>query len=152
MHKDGSGLTDSIAGAVDVDRRTVNRAMAWSVPVVMAAVAAPAATGSQPTPPTVTATPGTGTKGGSANARYVDFAVDFTSDQAVTITLMSLTPDDKWSALPGETWPDRIVSLAPGGNHVTFRLKRNGNASGTYTLTYAVTGVSGTQSVAITIA
>ncbi|TQJ49864.1 hypothetical protein [Phycicoccus sp. SLBN-51] len=150
MRRDESQLSDAISDAVELDRRTVNRAMAWSVPVVMAAVAAPAATGS-PHPPKVTAQPGTGTRGGTSNARYVDFAIAFTSDQTATITLTSLAPDDKWSAVQGQTWPNKVVSLASGSNVVKFRLNRNGNAAGAYTLNYGVTGVSGSQSVAITI-
>lgn len=143
MRRDESRLNEAVAEAVDLDRRTVNRAMAWSVPVIVGSFAAPAVSGSAtPQAPVVTFGGGSGRRGGTSNARYVDFSLTFTSDQATTITLVSLTPDNSWTAFSNETWPNRVVSLAAGSNTVTFRLNRTGNATEVYTLAFAVPGTS----------
>jgi hypothetical protein len=119
----------------------------------MAAVAAPAATGSpQPPVPPVTFNGGSGKRGGVRSDKWVDFTLNFTSDQVTTITLISLTPNDAWVASTGEQWPDRVVSLAAGPNKVTFTLHRTGNTAGAYTFDYAITGVSGTFPAAVNIA
>jgi len=140
MHKDGSGLTDSIAGAVDVDRRTVNRAMAWSVPVVMAAVAAPAATGSrfaQIGTPTVAAVKTGGPKG------KVEFTLTFSntgtlqgSVEVLTVSAPSPAVGAYQSGLPQTLviGPSSSTSTAP----IIWDYKGDTPKATTYTFTYKV--------------
>lgn len=152
MLKDDARLDESIAAAADISRRTVTRGMAWSVPVIVGAVAAPMQTSSPSTPPpVVTFTGGSGVRGGTTNRRNVEFILKLNSDQATTVTLVSLLPDDSWRALAGEAWPNRVLSLGAGANTFKFTLDRTGNEKATYEFSYSVPGVGRLAKAPVTL-
>ena len=142
MRRDESRLNDAISDAVELDRRTVNRAMAWSVPVVMAAVAAPAATGSQYPQigvPTVTATKTGGPTG------KIQFVLTFTNTgtgkgtvQVLTVTAPKDAVGVYQSGLP------QAVVVGPGGSAATAPIiwdyQGKTPKATTYTFTYTVDG------------
>lgn len=140
MFRDDARLDHAIAAAADVSRRTVNRGIAWSVPVVMAAVAAPAAGGSQPPTPTrvlptaVTLTPGN--KGGSI---VIDFGKGDVNSKA-TITSV-LGGGATWSY---ETAGKDSTSTATGTSKLTFTLTQNtsSNLNGTVTVQFSLSSGS----------
>jgi hypothetical protein len=138
MYRDQTQLDEAIAEAVDLDRRTVSRAMAWSVPVVMAAVAAPAATGSQPTPTPVLPTGVILTPGNKGSV-----AIDFgKGDANVTVTLTAVTGG-------GATWAPEsggkvTTSTATTTSKLTFTVAQNssGNLNGTVTVRFSLSSGS----------
>ena len=140
----------SRVGAADnglVTRRTVNLGAAWSVPVVLAAVAAPAAQGS-PTPTDQrTAVLGTawGEKGEADGPnRQVWFTFSFTGvTGSNTIQLLSITAGP-WFTLPTDTQSFSAASGATTAT-VTFMLERpDNNAASTVDITYLLNGATKT--------
>ncbi|MDF2144147.1 hypothetical protein [Knoellia sp. p5-6-4] len=142
MRRDETQLNKAIADAVELDRRTVNRAMAWSVPVVMAAVAAPAAAGSgyaQIGQPTVTATKTGGPTG------KVEFVLTFSNTgtgqgtvQVLTVT-SSARNDEGGVYLAG--LPQTSVVGAGGSaatGPITWDYQGKTPKAATYTFTYTV--------------
>ena len=112
-----------------VSRRTVNLGAAWSVPVVLAAVAAPAAQGStteQPPGDGPTATFGTATadKGEAVGTnRQVTFTLLFTNvvgDNTVQIT--DISKGGPWTSLPTE-----VVTITAADPNARFTLLRPDN-------------------------
>jgi hypothetical protein len=131
MRKDESQLNDAFSDAVEMDRRTVNRAMAWSVPVVMAAVAAPAATGSSHAE-IASASGSQPTKGGP-----VTFTFTFKNISGTNAIGFSSISGSGWGALPtGQTW-----TVTPTATTVTFQIARTNSGNvGTVTVTLTVNG------------
>jgi hypothetical protein len=144
MRRDESQLSDAISDAVQLDRRTVNRAMAWSVPVVMAAVAAPAATGSSYSKiaqPTITAV-----KTGGQNGK-IQFTLTFTNTgtgkgtvQVLTVSASAPVVGAYSSGLP------QTLVVGAGGSAATAPIiwdyQGHTPKATTYTFTYTVDGGS----------
>ena len=119
----------SRVGAADtglVSRRTVNLGAAWSVPVVLAAVAAPAAQGSQtPTDQrsasfgTITAKKGIAVDGN----RQVIFTLIFTNVVGTnTVQIVNIDTGGPWNPMPSNT-----VTITPTSTSATFTLLRPDN-------------------------
>ena len=145
----------SRVGAADtglVSRRTVNLGAAWSVPVVLAAVAAPAAQGSQ-TPVDRSASFGTvtGEKGEAVGPnREVYFTFTFTGVTGTnTIQITQIDLGNPWVTVPTDT---KSFTADPGSTtaSVVFTLQRaDDNSVFTPTLTYLLNGVQ--NSVKVTV-
>lgn len=146
----------SRVGAADnglVSRRTVNLGAAWSVPVVLAAVAAPAAQGSQPPVDQRSASFGTvtGEKGESVGAnRQVYFTFTFTGVTGTnTIQITAIDLGNPWTTVPTDI---KSFTADPGSTtaSVVFTLLRpDDNSAFTPTLTYLLNGIQGTVTVTV---
>ena len=113
-----------------MDRRTVNRAMAWSTPVVLVAASSPRAAASMP--PVVVYEGGDGTR--IVGDKKVAFALRFLATAPATVVISAVTPDNGWQTLPV------VLSVAPGPVTCAFALSRTNNATGVYTIVYSVNG------------
>ena len=143
----------SRVGAADtglVSRRTVNLGAAWSVPVVLAAVAAPAAQGSQPPVDQRSASFGTITaqKGIKVGGnRQVIFTLLFTNVVGSnTVQITDIDTGGPWQTLPT---PD--VTVTPTSTSATFTLLRPDNNAALLgvKVTYLLNGQSFTTTVDI---
>ena len=145
MRRDESRLNDAISDAVELDRRTVNRAMAWSVPVVMAAVAAPAATGSSSV--SITSVAATYVPAaGSAKAKVSLALVVRSAGAGNTITFTSLAQGAKSFNFVGST----SFPLRAGDNTITIETETVGAVSPRSSiLSYTSNLGAGTTAVAI---
>jgi len=138
-------VTDGAADAL-LSRRTINLGAAWSVPVVLAAVAAPAAAGSS----TPSASFGTisAEKGEAVGSnRQVVFTLVFTDvvgDNKIAITGLSI--GGPWQSLPT---PE--VTVTSDNTAAIFTLLRPDNNASlqNVTVTYTINGVAGTTTVTV---
>ena len=96
MLRDDALLNESAAPtAREIDRRTIAKGVAWTVPVVIVATAAPAAAGSANPSPTTTFVSSTGHQNGlSVNANFTLF---FTGSASSTVEVTGLT--ERWRHL-----------------------------------------------------
>lgn len=131
MHQDDACAQQWSAGTRAIDRRTIAKGVAWSVPVVIVATAAPAAATSNPVLPTaVTLVPG---KSGN-----ITIALDSGSpnpDVKITgVTGGGVT----WSSVDGVA--QRAVSTDSKGCNLTFTLAQNSNGvlNGVVTVTFTL--------------
>src|SRR6476659_7520742 len=108
MLRDDALLTAESAAPTmrELDRRTIAKGVAWTVPVVIVATAAPAAAGST-TPSTTTFVSATGRQNGlSVNANFTLF---FSGSPSSTVVITSVTSTgDTW------TWPTAPLALSAG--------------------------------------
>src|SRR6476659_11069712 len=106
MHKDDALIDEAAAQAREIDRRTIAKGVAWTVPVVIVATAAPAAAGSA-NPSTTTFVSATGRQNGlSVNANFTLF---FSGSPSSTVVITSVTSTgDTW------TWPTAPLALSAG--------------------------------------
>ena len=146
----------SRVGAADaglVSRRTINLGAAWSVPVVLAAVAAPAAQGS-PTPTDQrTASMGTvtGEKGEAVGPnREVYFTFTFTGvTGSNTIQITAIDLGNPWQTVPTDIKSFTADSGSTTASVVFTLLRANDNSVFTPTLTYLLNGIEGTATVTV---
>ena len=141
-----------IDGGADrlVSRRTINLGAAWSVPVVLAAVAAPAAAGSEavdPTPPSASLGTLDAEKGEAGSNRRVVFTLVFTDvvgENKVRIT--SISSGGPWDPMPT---PEQTVT--PEQTSAVFSLSRpdNNAALNNLVVTYTINGVAGTARITV---
>ena len=142
----------SRVGATDlglVSRRTINLGAAWSVPVVLAAAAAPAAQGSTNPQPGVEASAtfgaATGEKGEAVGPnRQVFFSFVFTGVTGTNTIQLTAITEGPWTTLPTEV---RSFTADAGSTRATvvFTLERpDNNAATTVDITYLLNGASGT--------
>ncbi|MDU0312814.1 hypothetical protein RKE38_03880 [Phycicoccus sp. M110.8] len=134
----------SRVGAADtglVSRRTVNLGAAWSVPVVLAAVAAPADVGSQTPANDRTALAAVWGEKGEADGpnRQVWFTFSFSGVTGTnTIQIQDIT-QGPWITLPTEVQSFSATSGTTAT--VTFMLERpDNNAAMTVDVTYVLNG------------
>jgi hypothetical protein len=143
MLKDDARLDESIAAAADLSRRTVTRGMAWSVPVVIAAVAAPATGGSEnPQPPAVTFGPVSGLLDSSAGT--IDFVLSAQSTAAGQIQFLQMN-NGAATGLP------TALTLVAGANTLKLSVTKSGIATGNVTLTYSLNGGKTTAQVTVRV-
>ena len=98
MHKDDARLDESATAAREIDRRTIAKGVAWTVPVVIVATAAPAAAASRGSTSLVTPTVTHGDSIGNGTSTFTvrrspDSAVDRHGDHhSASTTDGSATP------------------------------------------------------------
>lgn len=129
MHKDDA-RDGSVTAPREIDRRTIAKGVAWTVPVVIVATAAPAVAASGVTEAL------TAVKDSGSSAWYtLRLAITNGRTTNVQVDLLSLSP----APAKGDTknFP-ASTSVAPGSGGLTFSLK--GQAGATYTLFYKVAG------------
>lgn len=134
MYKDDARLDESLGLAGDISRRTINRGMAWSVPVIVGAVAAPMNSGSQPPPPPpplpqVTFSQASGKLDRSSSTIELALVASSTATGQIQFVLL----DGK----PATNLP-KVYSLATGGNSFSFSVTQGGVKGGVIPLTYSV--------------
>ena len=140
-----------------VSRRTVNLGAAWSVPVVLAAVAAPADTGSPnpggqgPDQPrdavlgTATATKGTSVD----NNRVVTFILTFTGVVGTNdIRIVDIDKGGPWTTVPSPA--ATVTASSPSATFTLTRPDNNANIS-KVKVTYSVNGYPLTTMVDIVL-
>lgn len=131
MHKDDARAQQWPAGTRAIDRRTIAKGVAWSVPVVIVATAAPAAATSNPVLPTaVTLVPG---KSGT-----ITIALDSGSPNP-DVKITGVTGGGvAWTSVDGVA--QRAVSTATKGCNLTFTLAQNSNGvlNGIVTVTFTL--------------
>ncbi|WP_460931927.1 hypothetical protein [Phycicoccus ginsengisoli] len=127
-----------------VSRRTVNLGAAWSVPVVLAAVAAPADTGSpNPVgpgePPSAVLGTKTATKGTSVdNNRAVTFTLTFTGVVGTNaVAIVGIDKGGPWKTVPSPAVD--VTAKSPSATFILTRPDNNANVS-SVTVTYSVNG------------
>jgi hypothetical protein len=150
---------DEIAGRADhegmtrrpISRRAVGLGAVWSVPVILTAVAAPAAAASVAPQPkvsgTVTAEKVAADKFGT---KHVNFALTLTNTGtgAGTVQVLSVVSDASQGTQQG--LPMTVIVPVGGSTVVNFSYGYTGNAAtATYTVTYVVSGVTSTVSIKI---
>lgn len=142
----------SRVGAADnglVSRRTVNLGAAWSVPVVLAAVAAPAAQGSSPPPDQRSALFGgiTAQKGTTVNGnREVTFTLSFAGVQGSnSVVITGISAGGPWTT----SMPTPPATVDPTHTAAVFIIERTQNSSMQVTVSYSVNGVPATVTVNI---
>ena len=136
MLRDDALLNESAAPtAREIDRRTIAKGVAWTVPVVIVATAAPAAAGSaNPSPTTFVSS--TGHQNGlSVKANFTLF---FTGSASSTVVITSVTSTgDTW------TWPTGPLALSAGSKgqlKTTFTGSRTRSTAATVTITFKIDG------------
>lgn len=136
MLRDDALLNESAAPtAREIDRRTIAKGVAWTVPVVIVATAAPAAAGSA-NPSNTTFVSSTGHQNGlSSNANFTLF---FTGSASSTVEVTGLTSaGDTW------TWPTGPLALSAGSKgslKTTFTGSRARSTAATVTITFKIDG------------
>jgi hypothetical protein len=124
---------------------------AWSVPVIMVAVAAPAAAASQSTDPKVSATVTADKQAsGKFGAKHVVFTLTLrnTGTAAAIVEVLSVSSNGIQGTQSG--LPTTVVVPVGGSTVVTFAYDYTGNAgTATYTISYRVSGVVSTTSITI---
>jgi hypothetical protein len=148
-----SGLAEELAGASGrtISRRAVGLGAAWSVPVILVAVAAPAAAASQDLSTALTgALVALRDPSGKFGNKHIEFTLTLTnaSAGATTVEVLSVSSDGG----PGITHglPTTVVVPAGGSQVVTFSFDISGNAGkATYTASYRVSGVVKTATATI---
>lgn len=137
MLRDDALLNESAAPtAREIDRRTIAKGVAWTVPVVIVATAAPASAGSVNPSPATTFVSSTGRQNGkSAKANFTLF---FTGLVSSTVVVTSVTSTgDTW------TWPTAPLALSAGSKgqlKTTFQASRKRSTAATVTITFKVDG------------
>lgn len=139
MRKD-DGLLDGASGTGrEIDRRTIAKGVAWSVPVVIVATAAPAAAASGH----ITMTSLSGKVAGQSG--NVQFKATFTNPGQATALAISISPNDGWSPQPV------TVSVPAGTNQVSFSATRDKSSTRTtYTISYTSNNVFVSEPVTLT--
>ena len=140
MHADESRLNESIGAAGDVSRRTINRGMAWSVPVIVGAFAAPAIAASGVNQSFSASAVG-------SSGRYAfSLNVKNSRKQDVAVELLTLTKSGSSASLITAT-----STTVRAGKSSTITVYTGAAAPGeTYTLAFKVAGVPDQQSVTLT--
>jgi hypothetical protein len=121
MHKD-NGLLDGVTGTGrEINRRTIAKGVAWTVPVVIVATAAPAAAASG---------------GLSFTAQRVtgNIVVTVLNNNGVntTVALVSVTPGTGWTMPPSQNIPKNkskdftLVDRSPGATVLTISYTADG--------------------------
>jgi hypothetical protein len=133
-----------------LSRRTIGLGAVWSVPVILTAVAAPAAAASVAVPPE---TPQVGTPTHTANkvaaAKRVDFTLTFsnTGTGAGTVELLSLTSSGGGSS---QGVPQTVIVAPANSTVVSFSWNYTGNTgTADYTITYRASGTTGVVTIRI---
>lgn len=146
MFKDEVRLDENPGERRQLDRRTIAKGVAWTVPVVIVATAAPAAAVSRVDETTVSAT---------LNAGTWKFTFTLTNSRAKTITvnILTLTKNGATVATPSGMTSQAI---APGATYTWTFTKLNGNGTAdakkkdVFILNYEVVGL-GQDSVTWTL-
>ncbi|MDF2094119.1 hypothetical protein P0Y31_17350 [Knoellia sp. 3-2P3] len=144
MHRDDAAVDTLADGAREIDRRTIAKGVAWTVPVVIVATAAPAAAASQPTFPTVSFTQKAGSLNPATGAVTFSLTLTSTGSGQIRFTLM-----DGASAqgLPF------VQAIAAGSNTLSFAVTPTTAATAkSVTLTYSVDNGATYQSVDVPVA
>ena len=147
MLRDDALLNESAApSAREIDRRTIAKGVAWTVPVVIVATAAPAAAGSVNPSPTTMFVSSTGHQNGlSVKANFTLF---FNGSPSSTVVITSVTSTgDTW------TWPTAPLALSAGSKgqlKTTFQGSRARSTAATVTITFKIDG-GYEQSTTVTI-
>jgi hypothetical protein len=133
MRKD-DGLLDGASGTGrEIDRRTIAKGVAWTVPVVIVATAAPAAaaSGDVHVQPAATA--------GGQNGRTMTFTFDSHLAVAGTVSITGVSDSSDWtSTTAGPT----AIGARPATAQLTLQRKNN-KASSTTTVTFSFTPQGG---------
>ena len=134
MFKDDIRVDESAAEPQGIDRRTIAKGVAWTVPVVIVATAAPAAASSHD----LGAIAVGGTRGGTPQNRNVTITVSLAAGTG--------TREVRIESLPGAG----ITSMLPTpavratGTSAVFILNRSNNGAGPYTVSVSVDGHAAT--------
>jgi hypothetical protein len=134
-----------------ISRRAVGLGAAWSVPLILTAVAAPAAAASNTAPPPVIGVQRTADK--VASAKRVDFTLTFSNPggSPVTVDVLSISSTGGGAPAPGGI-PTSVIVPNGGTASVSFSWNYGNNAAtATYTITYRVSGVIHTVLPLVTI-
>ena len=140
MFKDDARLDESVAAAAEISRRTVNRGMAWSVPVIVGAFAAPMASGSssaQIGTPTVTFI-----KEGGKDLKHIDFTLTFSNSGSVQGKVEVLSVSSTGDGAYGSGLPQVLVVGANASVATSVVVWNYGSLpkAATYTFIYRVDG------------
>ncbi len=136
-------------GNPQIDRRTLAKGVAWSLPVVAVASAAPATASSPQTQTCPLVVSASGAKGNAQGSKTVTFTVTIVNSgdttQNVVVTGLSGPHHADWS------WPagDTTFVAQPGQNTFTFTATRHDNSDGVCTLTYTACDAAQTVNAAI---
>lgn len=136
-------------GNPQIDRRTLVKGVAWSLPVVAVASAAPAvATSSAPGACSLVVT-ASGAKRNAQGTKTVTFTVTVVNsgDSAQTVTVTGLTgpQGSAWSWSPD----DATFTAQPGSNTFHFTATRSDNSDGDCVLAYTACGAAQTATARI---
>lgn len=127
------GLLDGASGTGrEIDRRTIAKGVAWTVPVVIVATAAPAAAASGDMH--VGSAAALGAASGN-NGYEIDFAI--TSHGVAGTLTLSIPSDSAWHTISGST------AVAADGSGIIKLIKKKSRAAQTVTATYSYTTSSG---------
>ncbi|SER72974.1 hypothetical protein SAMN05216199_1013 [Pedococcus cremeus] len=130
MHRDDLTVEKSTTGAREIDRRTIAKGVAWTVPVVIVATAAPAAAASG----SVQITGLTGAFDPSTGGVTVTVVVSSTG-AGNTITFLSVSRGSS------STPVNQTKTLSRGSsNTFSFIAPTSGGVANTYVLTYSING------------
>jgi len=140
MHNDDALVDEAAAQTRQIDRRTIAKGVAWTVPVVIVATAAPAAAASGSTSGTFTATH----VGQSANYKFV-LTVDNSTTSDVVVELQTLTKSGSSTNLITAN-----ATSVKAGKSTNITVYTGPAAAGeTYTLMYMLSGTQKQQSVVL---
>ena len=131
MHRDDLTVENSAPGAREVDRRTIAKGVAWTVPVVIVATAAPAAAGSMDVHLDPAAALGP--------VSNQDYKIVFTFRShgvTGTVAITNIAENGAWSSTAGS------ASIAANGTATVTLLKKKNRAASSpiVTFTYTPTG------------
>ena len=115
------------AGARDINRRTIAKGVAWTVPVIMIATAAPAAAAS----------------GNAATPSTVRLVADELGSISVFFSSVTGTPTVQITGVTGlnvASFDSASRPVAAGGTTFSLTRSNNGNFTGTVTVTFQVAG------------
>lgn len=140
MHRGDALVEESASVARGIDRRTIAKGVAWTVPVVIVATAAPAVAASG-----VTATFGSRTSQGKRN---LELTVTNGRTSGVSVQLLTLYKGNSTTTLIKST----TTVVQPGATAIPVLAVGNGTGdNGTYTLSYRIaTDAAASQSVTLT--
>lgn len=133
-------LKQAQLAATVVSRRTINLGAAWSVPVIVGALAAPAAAGSPVLDPaSASLATASARKGISVDGnRQVSFTLVFANVTGSNTVVITAVTDGPWSTLP--TAGVTVTSASPSAS---FLLSRPDNNSVMHVdVTYTVNGIT----------
>ena len=146
MHQDEAIVESPVGEARQINRRTIAKGVAWTVPAVIVATAAPAAAVSRVEETTVTATL-------SAGTWTFTFTLRNSRQQAITVNILTLTKNGTTVATPNGMTSQVIAS---GATFTWTFTKANGNGTAdaknkdVFILNYEVVGL-GQDSVTWTL-
>ena len=144
MHRDDAAVDTLADGAREIDRRTIAKGVAWTVPVVIVATAAPAAAASQPSTPTVSFTQKAGSLNPATGTITFSLTLTSTGSGQIRFTLM------EGASAQGLPF---VQPITAGSNTLSFAVTpTTAAAAKTVMLTYSVDDGATYQSVDVPVA